>query len=161
MDLESYLLNEYHKPAICARCGGIMRFRGVGEYECEKCGFIMYDDYGKVRNFLEQNGNATVAETAAATGVSQQSINQMLREERFEISTSSKSFLKCEGCGKPIRLGKYCSECAKLVAAAEARRKRDEGADARKENISGFAKVQSEDDAEMRFLNRGNNRIPK
>lgn len=132
-----------------------MTFRGVGEYQCDKCGFIMYDDYGKVRNYLEKHGNATVAGTSAATGVSQQSINQMLRDERFEISTSSRTFLKCEGCGKPIRMGRYCAECAKLAAAAEARRKRDEDQEIRRDNMNmnGMAK-QPADDGEMRFLNK-------
>ena len=131
-----------------------MSFKGVGEYECDKCKFVMYDDYGKVRNYLEKNANTTVAAASAATGVSQQSINQMLREERFEISTTSKTFLKCEGCGKPIRMGKYCAECAKLVAAAEARRTREKEQESRRDNMNmgGFVKAPL-DDGEMRFLN--------
>ena len=152
MDIEEYLLNEYHRPSICARCGGAMSFKGVGEYECEKCHFVMYDDYGKVRNYLEKHGNATVSEASAATGVSQSAINQMLREERFEVSVNSKSFLKCEGCGKPIRMGRYCAECAKLVAAADARRRHEADLEKRKDSISGHGKGMNGDSGEMRFL---------
>ena len=31
-------LDPYHSPAYCSKCGGVMIFRGVGEYRCEDCG---------------------------------------------------------------------------------------------------------------------------
>ena len=48
--LRKDLLDEdnYNRPTICPECGGIMIFRGVGEYKCEDCGSLGYDDYGKV-----------------------------------------------------------------------------------------------------------------
>ena len=151
MDLEKYLLNEYHRPDVCVNCGGNMVFRGVGEYQCERCQHVMYDDYGKARNYLEKHGGATVAEVAGATGVSQQTINQMLREERFEVSVDSKSFIKCEGCGRPIRMGRYCAECAKLVAAAEAKKRTEKDAELRKEMIRGVGTVGETAEGERRF----------
>ena len=60
----------YNRPTICKECEGVMIFKGVGEYKCEKCGFLDYDDYGKVRNYLEKHVGATSAQVAEATGVS-------------------------------------------------------------------------------------------
>lgn len=55
--LRKELLDEdnYNRPTICAECGGIMVFKGVGEYKCEKCGSVGYDDYGKTRNYIEHH----------------------------------------------------------------------------------------------------------
>ena len=46
-----------------------MIFRGVGEYKCEDCGNLGYDDYGKARNYIEQHPGANMAEVAKETGV--------------------------------------------------------------------------------------------
>ena len=51
-----------------------MVFKGVGEYKCEKCGRIGFDDYGKTRNYIEQHPGATMAEVAHETGVAQKAI---------------------------------------------------------------------------------------
>ena len=38
----------------CQECGGTrIEYKGVGEYKCEDCGLLMYNDYGKVRLYLE------------------------------------------------------------------------------------------------------------
>lgn len=104
-------LDHYHVPTVCEGCGGVMIFKGVGEYECEKCGNVAYDDYGKVRLYIEQNRGANAAEIEKGTGVSQRSIRRLLREDRIEVSADSKVFLTCEACGKIIRSGRFCQEC--------------------------------------------------
>lgn len=104
-------VNTYNRPTYCSECGGVMVFKGVGEYRCEKCGFISYDDYGKVRNYLEEHMGATTAETSKATGVSQKSVRDMLKEGKIEIAQNSAIFLRCEICGATIRSGRYCSKC--------------------------------------------------
>lgn len=43
-----------HVPQRCKLCFGRMIFKGVGEYQCEECGYLDYDDYGKVRNYVEK-----------------------------------------------------------------------------------------------------------
>ena len=35
----------YNVPRLCKICGGVMVFKGVGEYRCEECGDVEYDDY--------------------------------------------------------------------------------------------------------------------
>ncbi len=102
---------EYNKPSICPICEGNMEFKGVGEYKCKECGRIEYDDYGKVRGYIEKYSGANAAQIEAATGVSQRVIRQLLRESRIEIANGATTFLRCEKCGKPIRSGILCEEC--------------------------------------------------
>ncbi|MCD7724006.1 MAG: hypothetical protein LUI12_00385 [Clostridiales bacterium] len=104
-------INTYNRPTYCSKCGEIMVFKGVGEYQCEKCGHLEYDDYGKVRNYIEKHHGATAAQASEATGVSQKSIRDMLKESRLEIAPTSKAFLQCEMCGASIRGGRLCPKC--------------------------------------------------
>ena len=111
--LRKELLDEdnYNRPTICAECGGIMVFKGVGEYKCEKCGSVGYDDYGKPRNYIEHHPGATMAEVASETGVAQKAIRSMIKECRLEIAPSSNVFMRCEICGTTIRFGRFCTKC--------------------------------------------------
>lgn len=104
-------IDTYNRPDTCKQCGGIMIFKGVGEYHCEDCGCVEYDDYGKVRNYIEQHKGATAADIENNIGVSQRAIRQMLRDAKIEISEASKSFIKCEICGADIRSGRFCEKC--------------------------------------------------
>lgn len=104
-------VRNYNRPVVCPECGGIMVFKGVGEYVCEDCRYSEYDDYGKVRNYLEKHEGATAAQVAAETGVTQHAIRDMLKESRLEIAANSKAFLKCERCGGSIRSGRLCPRC--------------------------------------------------
>lgn len=104
-------LTELHVPQFCKKCGGAMKFRGVGEYMCEHCGFLQYDDYGKVRNGLESFPGMTIAETEQRTGVSQRTIRKLLKEGRIMLTEDSKVMLSCEKCGKKIRFGRLCENC--------------------------------------------------
>lgn len=111
--LKKELLDEdnYNRPTICTECGGIMIFKGVGEYKCEKCGCIGFDDYGKARNYIELHPGATMAEVASETGVAQKAIRNMIKECRLEIAPTSNVFLRCEICGATIRYGRFCAKC--------------------------------------------------
>ena len=102
----------YHVPNTCAECGGELVYKGVGEYRCEQCKAVVYDDYGKVRLYVEQHPGATIADTEAATGVPHKVIRQLLREERLEVATGSRTFLSCRSCGVQIRSGELCPQCA-------------------------------------------------
>lgn len=104
-------LDVYNRPTECPKCGGVMVFKGCGEYRCEDCRYVDYDDYGKVRNYVEQHAGVTTAQAADATGVKQKTIRTMLKESRLEIADGSSTFLKCEMCGASIRSGRVCSKC--------------------------------------------------
>lgn len=105
------LTNDYHRPTLCRECGGVMVYRGVGEYRCEDCGILEYDDYGKVRNYLEKNKGANVAEISDHTGVSHKAIREMIKEKRFEVLDNRGGYIRCEMCGVDIKSGRLCSKC--------------------------------------------------
>ncbi len=144
MNLEEDLL---HKPVDCPECGGTMVFEGLGEYSCEKCKHKEFDDYGKVRSYLEKNPGSTAYEIAQHTGLRQRNIRKLIQDERIEISENSKVFLKCEMCGADIRSGRYCPQClVKHEAFIREEERRN-----RKSNISGFGMNKNSDDGKKRY----------
>ena len=132
-------INNYNRPMLCEECGGILVYKGVGEYKCEDCGHLEYDDYGKARNYIEKHPGATSAQVSDATGVTQKAIREMLKEERLEIAPNSNAFLTCEICGKPIRSGKYCDRCE----TAYHREIEEKARASRSINLSGFGTEKS------------------
>lgn len=127
-------LDVYNRPVECPKCGGVMEFKGCGEYRCEKCKYVDYDDYGKVRNYVEHHTGVTMAQAADATGVKQKTIRTMLKESRLEVADGSAVFLKCEICGTAIRSGRVCPSCEvayNRMVEDKARKKHDK-------MISGF-----------------------
>ncbi len=148
---EEYFADTYHRPDICEKCGAKLEFVGVGAYRCIKCRHEMYDDYGKVRNYLEKHPGANAGEVSDETGVAEKTITHMLREERLQVSKDSKTFLKCEVCGKPIISGKYCKTCGDLAKAADKKKKEQRERKKREMMIQGVGMVTHEDDGKRRF----------
>lgn len=147
--LDELLMGDYHRPVHCSDCGGVMVFQGVGEYKCEDCGKVEFDDYGKVRAFVEKHKGATMVDVERETGVKQKSIWKMLREERLEVTADSKTFLKCEVCGATIRSGRFCEKCKVNV-----NRRIEEQARAEKSNMmAGFGLGRpTGEEGERRFI---------
>lgn len=144
--LEIFGFSDYNRPLKCKECGGVMVFKGCGEYQCEECRNRDYDDYGKVRNYLEKNQGATMAQAAEKTGVSQKAIRQMLKESRLEVASDSKMFLTCEICGVSIRHGKLCPNCEMAY------HRRTETEERAKHQMSGFSMEREKSDSgEKRF----------
>lgn len=141
-------INQLNRPTFCEKCGGVMVYKGVGEYKCEECGGLEYDDYGKVRNYIEKHPGATSAQVSAATGVSQKAIRGMLKEERLEIAANSVTFLECEACGAKIRYGRFCAKCE-----THYHRSLEEKARAvRNVNLSGYStEIKKGEDGAKRF----------
>ena len=138
----------YNIPSFCKKCGGVLVFKGVGEYRCEDCGELDYDDYGKVRLYIEEHRGATAAQIEAAIGVSQRSIRQMLKDGRLEVTKDSRTFLKCEICGKAIRSGQYCPECEVTVHRNLEAEQRAQI----KKNIHGAGMGQKGEEGQRRFM---------
>lgn len=138
----------YNIPRVCKKCGGVLVFKGVGEYRCEDCGELDYDDYGKVRMYIEEHRGATAAQIEAAIGVSQRSIRQMLKDGRLEVTKDSRTFLKCEICGKAIRSGQYCPECEVTVHRNLEAEQRAQI----KKNIHGAGMGQKGEEGQRRFM---------
>lgn len=130
------IVSDIFRPTICKECGGIMVYKGVGEYQCEDCGTLEYDDYGKVRNYLENHRGANVAEISSYTGVPHKAIRDMIKEHRFEIIDNRGGYLRCEMCGVNINSGRLCPKCEEnyhrnLEAKAREERKM-------KQHMSGY-----------------------
>lgn len=107
-------LDEIHRPTFCNVCKGVLVYKGLGEYQCEECEATEYDDYGKVRNYLDHHRGANVAEISDATGVSHKSIRDMIKDSRFEIINNKGGYIRCEMCGENINSGRLCSKCEML-----------------------------------------------
>lgn len=139
--------NKYHIPYVCKKCGGIMIFKGVGEYHCEVCDAVDYDDYGKVRLYIEQHPGANAMQIETETGVPQHTTRMLLREGRLEVSADSKTFLYCDLCNKPIRSGTHCPECEIKIHRALEEKQRN----AHTKNVHGIGMNQSDSDGKKRF----------
>lgn len=139
-------MDTYNKPLMCKECGGIMVYKGVGEYKCEECGALDYDDYGKVRNYVETHHGATTAQVSEETGVSQKSIRTMLKESKLEVTADSRDFLRCEICGIDIRFGRFCPKCE-----SEYRRKIEAEARAEKKSMTGYGSEHIAEEGVKRF----------
>ena len=81
-------LNQDRKLKSCPECGHAVDYKGLGEYFCRTCDKVIYDDYGKVRHFLEEYPGATVLQIAQATGVDKAKIRMMVQQDKFVINGS-------------------------------------------------------------------------
>lgn len=138
----------YNVPTVCKSCGGVLVYRGLGEYICETCKEKDYDNYGKTRNYIEENPGASAVEIEKNTGVSKAAIREMLKESRFEIVEGTKSFLRCESCGKEVRSGRYCPECEKNIHLTIEKQQREK----LHENMHGFAMDTGDHEGHRRFV---------
>lgn len=137
----------YNVPTVCKNCGGVLVYKGLGEYYCEKCREKDYDNYGKTRNYIEKNPGASAVDIEKNIGVSRVAIREMLKESRFEIAKGAKSFLYCEACGQEIRSGRYCHGCEKEIHLAIERQQREK----LRHNAQGFAIGREEQEGQRRF----------
>ena len=138
-------------PGRCSSCGGELKYLGLGEYECKECRNVEYDDYGKVRSYLEKHPGALQGEVSRATGVPANRIRGLLEQERIEIAAGSGMYLYCSVCGEKIRSGRMCPKC-------ESQYKRDAEAMKRSNrtqpDISGHSVNKDKAPGEMRFLKK-------
>ncbi len=71
---DSNALRHNKIPLQCEVCGGMLKLYSLGVYRCEKCGNEAYDDFYKIRNFIEKYGPAPAMVISKNTGVSMASI---------------------------------------------------------------------------------------
>ena len=90
---------------ICPICEKMMEYDGMGQYICENCGTKDYDDFGRVREYLYENGTAKLEDISKATEVPVEKIQQFIDEGRFEL------VMHCVECGAEIKRGMYCISC--------------------------------------------------
>lgn len=102
----------------CKACRGRLVYLYSGIYQCETCKVYEMDEFGKIKNFLDQNGPTPAIFIAEKTGVTLDVINDFLRKGRVEIPEGAPFYIKCEKCGTDIRYGRYCPECAAHLAGS-------------------------------------------
>lgn len=114
-DVESYLkLNRkfFSDPVECDECGGKLDYQGLGSFICQSCKYVMKNDYGKVREFVEKHGNEfSMVEIAEQTGVSYSVIKELVKAGKFDTVPRQK---RCKECKRPITKGDMCDECIRL-----------------------------------------------
>ena len=100
---------------VCSKCRGMMLIKGQGRFICEDCGNEYVNDYGKIRQYLEKRGRATVQEVSIWTGISVTKVLALLKQGRIMLTPDSNIKLHCECCGKVIRHGNLCERCEEQV----------------------------------------------
>ena len=114
-NLEKIILES--SPVKCDDCDGKVYYRGCGEFECESCGRLQYDYFGKVKKYLEEHGPTPSGIISQKTGVPQDVIGRFLKKGRVEIPEGSNIYIKCEKCGCNIKYGRFCPKCALELAS--------------------------------------------
>ncbi len=106
-----HVLHDNDSTMICSNCNIPMRYRYAGKFVCDSCGAEEYNDFGKIKLYLDEHGPCNAIELSAKTGVSRSKIGHFLRLGRVEIPENSPVFIHCKSCGVAIRYGNYCMEC--------------------------------------------------
>lgn len=102
---------QYEHTMLCPDCHEKMEYVFGERFICHKCGRIEMSDFGKVKEFIEENGPQPAIAINHATGVSLNYINKLLMQGRIEIPDGSEVYIKCQRCGTDIRYGRFCPEC--------------------------------------------------
>lgn len=103
----------------CQRCGRLFGYSGFGHIYCGACKHADQRDFNMVKEYIIENPGATMLEVEEQTGVLMKFITIYLREGRLEIPQNSPIFIKCEICGKDIRYGRVCPDCADHLTREE------------------------------------------
>ena len=73
------------RPMYCKECGGKLFYQNSGIYQCEDCGAEEYDDFGKIKNYLEIHGPSPAPYISEDTGVPLEIISVFLRNGRWRF----------------------------------------------------------------------------
>lgn len=74
------------KPTICPDCNVEYKYLGLGHYKCENCGRMETDDYGKVRDYIEQSPeDVGLDKTSIDTGVKVERIRELIEMGKISL----------------------------------------------------------------------------
>ena len=99
----------------CPKCGKL--FSNDSGAICALCRKEDLDVFEKVRLYIKDNPDRSIAEVAKETEVSQKKIIRYIREGKIEISEGMLEDVRCEACGKPLTTGRYCPECLNRLSS--------------------------------------------
>ena len=75
------------KPTVCPKCNVEYKYMGLGHYKCLNCGEVVTDDYGKVRDYVEQSEEEVgVEKTSADTGVTVDRIRELIEMGKISLT---------------------------------------------------------------------------
>ena len=94
----------------CRKCGRMFQTLS-DERICKECKGRLEEKFQEVKAYIQENRQATLQEISHACDVTVKQIEQWVREERLFFSEDSPVKIRCEGCGREISSGRYCSEC--------------------------------------------------
>ena len=94
----------------CRRCKRLFNYL-AGPQICPACREEIEAEFQKVKKYLFDNRNATIAQVAEACEIDEHQIRQWVREERLEFSSGIDAGVVCENCGAPISTGRFCEKC--------------------------------------------------
>ena len=98
----------------CKKCGKIFNY--IGTPMCPACGEKDESDFRRVKEYLYNNPGATMSEISVVLEVSIEKITRFLKDGRLEIIGGEGNLvLECEGCGKSIKTGRFCDDCARDI----------------------------------------------
>lgn len=74
------------RPTICPDCQLNYEYMGGGHYQCKKCGREEVDDFGKVKDYLDENGATSMFTLEKETGVKRAVMREFIEMGRLEIA---------------------------------------------------------------------------
>ena len=98
----------------CRDCGRLFNYIS-GPRRCPECQKRLEEKFQQVKEFLRQNPDSSISQTATENDVTVKQIKQWIREERLVISNGMAEGIVCENCGKPIHTGRFCESCKKTM----------------------------------------------
>jgi hypothetical protein len=111
----------------CKECGKL--FNKIHRPYCAECEEMIDGYYEKIRDFIYENGEATVFEIHEATGVSEKWIMRLRDEGRL---LDCDIMYKCECCGIHTKGVRICDRCASQLK---------QGLNSKKQNIVNPARM--------------------
>ena len=94
----------------CRDCGRLFNYIS-GPRRCPECQKKLEEKFQQVKEFLRQNPDSSISQTATENDVTVKQIKQWIREERLALSQPSADGILCEHCGTPICSGRFCDKC--------------------------------------------------
>ena len=93
----------------CRECSRLFE-SAFGEKTCPECLDKLDKQYDIIKKYVYEHPESNIMKTSLDTGIPVKTVIYFLKDGRLTINDSSGMFA-CEGCGKPITTGKYCSDC--------------------------------------------------
>ncbi len=94
----------------CRGCRRLFNYI-AGPVYCPACKEKLEEKFQVVKTYIRENPGVGIHEVSEACDVDPGQIRQWLREDRLELAEGSPIMLSCEGCGAPIRSGRFCEKC--------------------------------------------------